>query len=490
MGLVEMGRPDQMILDFLEYSDPDIRPSYSGFRAEKLDPEPDIQMTTLDQVETNRLFQFILNTEVGIQQIQSKRLDLVTWDALAASGLCYFISTLEDTDIVDPEGNTLNQDITDLYAAEFVSDQESFWDIYYEMEIAAHFVGGDLNANPINESAVDGSGADVYYQPGQEEFMVECKNKRESTPHEWNLERLGRETADTLWNDLHINDEIGEDSFAVRISTEKEFESEILHESDYREQFIQTLAGNLAYLIVDAESNALVFEYDGLEVTCELLGYHEGRYEKTLTEDQMEHLQRRANPRRIIDPFEHIEFDPDVINENGHGIVHLEHMGGNNIEIFDTYAIEFDIPWNVPYHEWIYSTINRIPEQHQERENILAFVNIEPGIISVMKEQTVENHRGETVSKWERLEEKIIGIFANDDRSDRLASVVLTTKFIFDEINPDGRSREMRQTVKCVPNLNRDEDIPEEFEELIEQKPQIDDVFDNAQPSGLRYPNL
>lgn len=485
-----MGRPDQMILDFLEYADPDIRSNYIDFRASKLDPEPNIQMTTLDQVETNRLFQFILNAEIGIQQIQSRRLDLVTWDALAASGLCYFISTLEDTDIVDPRGTRLNQDITDLYATEFVSDPESFWDIYYEMEVAAHFVGGGLSANPIDESVTDGSGADVYYRTGQEEFIVECKNKRESTPHEWDLERLGRETADTLWNDLQVDDEIGEDSFAVRISAEEELEREILKGSDYRDQFIQSLSGNLAYLIVDAESNSLVFEYDGLELTCELVGYHGGRYEKTLTEEQMKHLQRRADPRRIIDPFEHLGFDPDVINKNGHGVVHLEHLGGNDIEIFDTYAIDFDIPWNVPYQEWIHSTINRIPEQHPEEEQILAFVNIEPGIISVMKEQMVENHRGEIVSKWERLEEKIIGIFADDDRSDRLVSVILTTNFIFDEISADGRSRQMRQTVKCVRNLNREEDIPNEFEDFIDQKPQIDEVFEDAQFSGLRYPSL
>jgi hypothetical protein len=473
MGLVDMNRPDQMILDFLEYADPNIRADYSDFRAKKLDPDPDIQMTTLDQIETNRLFQFILNTQIGIQQIKSGRPELVSWDALAAAGLCYFITTLEDTDIVDPRGDTLSQDITDLYATDFVSNPENFWDIYYEMEVAAHFVGGDLSANPINESAIEGSGADVYYRSENEDFIVECKNKRESTPHEWDLEKLGRKTADTLWNDLDIADEIGEGSFAIEISTEEEFESEILRESDYRKEFIKTLAGNLAYLIVDAESETLVFEYDDREITCELVGYHGGRYEKSLSEDQMENLQRR-----------------EVIQENGHGVVHFEDIGDNTIEIFNTYAINFDIPWDIPYHDWVYSTINRIPEQHQEEENILAFVKIEPGIINVMKQETVENHRGESVSKWERLEEKIIGIFANECRSDRLASVVLTTNLIFDEVQPDGRSRQLRQVVKNIPNLNREGGLPREFEEFIEQKPQIDESLEKADPHGLKRYNL
>jgi len=488
MRLVDMGPPDQMVLDFLEHADPDIRSKYSSFRNEKLDP--DIQMTTLDQIENNRLFQFILNTEIGFAQIPSRRLDLVTWDALAASGFLYFISTLEDIDIVDAQGRTLNQDIVDLYAADLVSSPESFWDIYYEMEVAAHLVGSGLEANPINEAATDKSGADVYYQSERGDFVVECKNKREATPHEWQLEKLGRETADTLWNSFEIDDEIGESSFAVKVSTDERFDEDILRESDYRQEFIQSLAGNLAYLISDADSNKVVFEYDGLEITCELSGYHDGRYQKSLSDSQMENLQRRADPRSIINPFEHLGFEPDIFKENGHGVVHFEDVGDNLIEIFDTYAFNFDIPWDVPYHDWVYSTIKRIPEQHHDEEGIIAFVNIEPGIIAIMMEETVENHRGKTVTKWERLEEKIIGIFDDDERSDRLASVVLTTDFVFNEVSSEGRSRKMRMTVKGIQNLNRGEDIPKQFQDFLEGKPQIEEVIENAQFSGFKNPNL
>ncbi|ACV10426.1 hypothetical protein Huta_0238 [Halorhabdus utahensis DSM 12940] len=400
-------------------------------------------------------------------------------DAFSAMGFCSFLDVLEDIDIVDPHGNTISNDLADLYGRAIVDDPESFWDIYFEMEVAHKFVLEDLEAYPIDESEIDGSGSDVLYKSGNRDYWVECKNKRQSTSYEWELERLGREISDRLWIEHSLEDAIGEDSFAIQVSSDQDISSEVIEESDSREQLIERLAEELSEMISDRESTREV-EVLNTDFELELIGYHSGRYPIQLTDEGMEALNKRANLAKITNPYQHLGINPDIIDSNGHGMVHAENTGDNEIEIFSTYAFILDIPWDIPYHSWVFSTIDGVTEQFPDYPDIMVFVKIPAGIIYQMMNQQTTNHRGEQVSKWKRLEERIIGIYADSDRSDRVKSVVLMTDVVIDQWTDDGRQIMQQNAVKSIFNENVEDEIPGEFVDMVEGMNKIENHLTRA----------
>jgi len=470
--------PLEMILSFLEQKDPDIRTNYSEYKKERLDPLPDVSRTSLDKEQNNALFPLLLKSEIAIHQATDRRPDMMPNDAFNAMGFCFFLDILDDVDIVDPHGNTVSNDLADLYGREIVDDPESFWDIYFEMEVAHKFVLENLEAYPIDESEIDGSGSDILYKSGGRDFWVECKNKRQSTSYEWELERLSREISDRLWIEHDLEAAVGEDSFAIQISSENDISSGIIEEIDSREQVIDKLAEELSELISDRGSTRDVEVLD-TEFELELISYSSGRYTVQLTDEERDALNKRANLAKITNPYQHLGINPDIINSNGHGMVHAEDAGDNEIEIFSTYAFILDIPWDIPYQSWIFSTIDGVTEQFPEYPDIIIFVKVPAGIIYQMMNERTTNHKGEQVSKWERLQERIIGMYADPDRSNRVKAVVLMTDIVIDEWTEDGRQIMQQNAVKSICNENVDDDIPGEFVDMIDGMNQIENHLTN-----------
>jgi hypothetical protein len=481
-NMTEPNVPTEIILDLLEEQDANVRERYQKFRETEL-ADDEIKMTALDRIgsgEEKELFPFLLNTEIGIQQFQARNFELIPMDFLYSTGLCFFISTLEDNTIVSPDGEELEKSLSDLYGTEIISDPEDFWNVYYEMEVANTLVTGGLEAYPIDETAVEGNGADVLLKENGTEFWVECKNKRKSTPYEWDLEKLSKEVADSAWRDHDLRSEIGEDSFAVKISGSEDFSDEILNDQQNRQKFIELASEKLSSLIENRESDTKM-EFKEFSLEIELIDYYEGRYKVKLEPEQMEALNNRGKVEKVVNPFQHLKFNPDVLDGNGHAYPYMEKTdNGEAVEIFNACAFVLDIPWDIPYHRWVYSTIKDVRKQHSDHSNLIIFTKIPTGVVKqMMREDASEpNHNGDIVKKWERLEEKIIGIFG---QTDRVKAVVLTT----DIVQVRGKSQNLRNPVKTIYNRNVKEQIPDKLVEILDDKPQIENTIRNAKLDGI-----
>jgi len=487
--MTEMDTPHEMILSFLEQKDPEIRKKYNEYKKEQLNPFPEVSRTSLDKQQNNALFPLLLKAEISLHHASDRRPNAISSEAYNAMGFCFFLQILEDVNIVDPTGKTLSKNIVDLYGEDIVNDFASFWDVYFEMEVAHKFVLEELDASPIDESAVAGPGSDVFYRAEDRDFWVECKNKRETTSYGWELERFGREIADSLWLDYDLEDDVGEDSFAVRVSSRDDISEKVIENSSFRERVIKEVAGELAELIKQRNSKAEV-EIADANFEVELINYYSGRHSVTLSEEQMDAVKKRANLAKVINPYGHLGINPDILDTDGHGTVYAENAGDNEIEIFSTYAFLLDIPWENPYDSWIFSTIDGVTDQFPDYPDIIIFVKIPPGFVyQMMREKTV-NHRDERVSKWERLKEKIIGIYANPDRENRVKAVVLMTDVVMDEVTEEGRNVMLQSAVEAVYNENVEDQIPAEFIDLIDGQNQIQEVFSRPGQLNLKDQHL
>jgi hypothetical protein len=469
--------PSEMILNFLETQDSNIRERYEEFRRQELSDD-EIRMTSLDRGssgEEKELFPLIMNAEIGSHQISSGNVNLAPMDFYYSTGVCHFITKLSDIQVVSPNGGSLDKTFTELYAKEILDNPEAFWDIYYEMETLNSLETSGLDVYPIDESAVEANGADILIDQDDDDFWVECKNKRSSTAYEWELERLSKQIADSVWRDHNLRDHIGDDSFVVEISSPEDFSDEILNNQDKRNSFIDLVSEKVAEIIENRGSSFQVsFEDYSLEV--ELIDYYEGRREVELTDEQLQALSNRGAVENFLNPFGHLDFDVDTIEGNGHATPYIERVeDSNTVQIFNTCVFSVDIPWNIPYHDWVYSTVSDAVDQHPDQSNLIVYTKIPLGVIKqMMNEDTSEpNHNGEIVKKWKRLQQKIIGIF---NRTNRVKAVVLTTDFI----SIQGNNRQLRSLVKPLYNENVEEEIPDGLVERLENQLQIEDYVENT----------
>lgn len=96
-------------------------------------------------------------------------------------------------------------------------------------------------------------------------------------------------------------------------------------------------------------------------------------------------------------------------------------------------------------------------------------------MVYAMMDEKKLNHNDEVVTKWERLEEKIIGIYADTTRSDRLIGVMLSTDMVQNKLTDQGQSSSLRNPIKFIPNRNRSQDIPQELIDLTAQALSIEE---------------
>ena len=88
----------------------------------------------------------------------------------------------------------------------------------------------------------------------------------------------------------------------------------------------------------------------------------------------------------------------------------------------------------------------------------------------MMIEETID-HNGEKVTKWERLKQRIGGMF--NAGSGRVKAVVLSSDIM--SVGPDRCS--FHHTLEVIENRDVSDDLPGEFYEMISHKVSLEEAF-------------
>lgn len=393
--------------------------------------------------------------------------------AMWAMGLGFFLTVLEDTDIVDPDGTEVDKNLSDIYGRELTTNPNSLYDIYYELEVAAMMAKDLDNVYPVDDFGADKPSADILYIEDGVEYWLECKNKKDHTAYGWQLEWLGRSIADELFTENGL--ELGDDSFGIKVSSNDKIQKRYLRDEKIKSNMSRTIS-RAAYSVIVSEDNDNSVNFRNVTFNVSLKGYHKGRREVYLSDDRMGALNRKVNMFKIFDPLRHVNIGPSIVSSNGHANVYAEKVSDNRIEIFSSYAFEFDIPWDVEYHSWIAETASDVSGQYDRYDNVIAFICAPVGCFFEMCNNDIENHKGQIVTKYQRLHERIGGIFAHPDRDNSFRAVVLSTHCMFDERTEEGRNVRMWPVFDMIPNKNVAEQIPDGILSLINSEENIEEV--------------
>ncbi|TKX77860.1 hypothetical protein EXE53_24320 [Halorubrum sp. SD626R] len=466
----DLDHPIEAVMEFLD--------SVNGFRERYQDFEEEMnnqgslekKLTTLDvRGREPSLLAFLYRARGGyhyMNQMQEQGQVVIPADTADAMHLGMAIQMLEGegVPIVDPSGDGLDQGIEDIYAQRMV-DEENFWDTFYELERAAWLANAQFDIQLVHERGGQ-SGPDIVLK-SEDDVWIECKNKRDRTPSEWDRERAGRLIGDRLWQEHNLEEDIGDSSFAVTISSNV----------DPGEAFVDELSEEVARVVREQEEFSTI-KVDGHPFEIRLEDYKPGSRTIELSDDEMEQL-RASGDLRILEPFSHLDYGIDPFHGQGHGVPNARYLGENEFEILNAHIIEFDVPWDIEYHEWIRNTVNGVRSQFPNHSPIVVYIYVPMGIIYTMKNEWVVNHEDDLVTKWQRLGERIIGVF---NETDRISAVVITTRAMVQK----GEAVETARPIQPIFHRYPDTNLPTDFSAHLVNSMQIDAVASQPMQGALR----
>jgi hypothetical protein len=210
--------------------------------------------------------------------------------------------------------------------------------------------------------------------------------------------------------------------------------------------------------------------FDGIDINVEVVDHYEGRSRVELTEQELAAAKQMGNPARMIDPTAHLDIDQDFLRTHGQFSAKSEFDDGS-IEVFSAVHFEFDVDWDVSYEKWILSTVQGAKKQLKKHDDLIVFVKVPKGIVRAMMIEETIDHNGEKVTKWERLKQRIGGMF--NAGSGRVKAVVLSSDIM--SVGPDRCS--FHHTLEVIENRDVSDDLPGEFYEMISHKVSLEEAF-------------
>lgn len=336
------------------------------------------------------------------------------------------ITLLEDAAIVDPDGNELDQGIEDIYPQR-MWDEEHFWDVFFELEIAAVLKQVGFDVKLIHEG--EQGGPDVLVDGVDEPIWIETKRKRDMAPEDEEWNRFRTLLMNRVWKQL----DVGPDSFALRISSHDE-----LSDAD-----IDPLATAIAAVINDQEDGDRV-HISGKTIDIELVDYHPGA--RTIEPDaadgldlfgeNLEHIDiqtisEQAQPAMLgqmlgTDAFSHLNYEADPASAGGTGNFHARFTEDGLLEIVNAYVVEYDVPNEVDYATGVMSTINTSTSNLSGYAPAAAFIHVPFGRWKLLNDYDT-TYKGEAVTQRKRIEISIKGILGCNPNID---AVVLTSRLV------------------------------------------------------------
>lgn len=370
------------------------------------------------------------------------------------------ITLLEDAAIVDPDGNELEHGIEDIYPQRML-DEENFWDVFFELEIAAVLAQVGFDVKLVHEG--EQGGPDVLVDDSDDQIWIETKRKRDLSPEDEKWTRFRTLLMNRVWKQL----DIGPDSFALRISSEDEL----------ADAEIDPLATAIARVINDQEDGDRL-HVSGKAIDIKLVDYYPGAriidpesdegfdlFKDNLEHIDMQTLAEQAQPGILgqvlgTDAFSHLDYEADPARAAGTGNFYLRRTEDDLLKIVNAHVVEYDVPNEVDYARGVMSTINSSISNLSGYAPTASFIHIPFGRWTLLDDHDT-TYKGETVTQRKRIEISIKGILGDNPN---INAVVLTSRLV--DRTGDGIS-----SVRFGdPYFNRypDTDTPDAFRTFLE----------------------
>lgn len=353
------------------------------------------------------------------------------------------IDSIHEIPIVDPNGDSLDQSISEIYAGKLLNE-ENPWDHIYELEVAqiCHSVG--LDTKLVHEGNI--SGPDVFVDCDNTRINIECKRRRSHDPetHLGNPYNLIKDRIDNSVN-------IGEDSYFIELTSDKPLE-----EKDADE------LANLAVDVIEHQYQEKTKTIGDVTYKVILHDYISGKSEVDVSRDDLEFWFNYSglsphSIQKMLSPFDHDQTSPGALIDFG-----IKFTDEGKTVLKEGSVLDFNFPTiDSKFYDRIINTTFRKGRQDLSGcSPAVLFIHLPAYEIEDMDRYHVQEADYDPTRQTQRLDQRIEGQLKH---SNSINAVVANTTYF----NTKGNNCEIRRGFKMFKNPSPELSLPDDFEAFL-----------------------
>jgi len=359
----------------------------------------------------------------------------------------HILEKASSIEVIEPDGTSASKDTEEVFAERLLKENNP-WEVLYELEIAELFGSKGVSTKLVDEGTI--GGPDVIINLDGQEVSIECKRRKPmsmSDGHTIDKNDIVDKITDKL--------DIGDDSFFI----------ELTGDGPLIEESIDQIVDSAVEAVLQKKDTRCTVE--GINYRVLLKDYFTGTREIELDRDELEQLMQFINPdilQAFISPFDHLQMSPGMSIRTMFKFTHRDTTICKQARVFD-----FTFP-NIAenhYKKVFNGTIKRGRDDLSGRSPSVLFVNLPAYEFEDMTRYSIKDHRGSTVSQFERLEQRIGGEL-NDSSS--LNAIILSVSHF--DTTPD--DPEISHGYIINENYSPRVELSGEFWELFDYTPRLD----------------